>query len=59
MTGMDQWIEHLPVNQKIAGSIPSQGTCLGCTRGPLLGAYKKQPIDVSLPVFLSPFPFHQ
>ena len=25
-----QWIEHLPANQKVAGSIPGQGTCLGC-----------------------------
>ena len=25
-----QWIEHRPANQKVAGSIPSQGTCLVC-----------------------------
>ena len=29
-----QWIEHLPANQRIAGSIRSQGTCLGCGPGP-------------------------
>ena len=29
-----QWIEHQPVNQRVAGSIPSQGTCLGCRPGP-------------------------
>ena len=29
-----QWIEHGPVNQRVAGWIPSQGTCLGCGPGP-------------------------
>ena len=24
-----QWIERWPANQRVAGSIPSQGTCLG------------------------------
>ena len=27
--GVAQWIECQPVNQKVAGLIPSQGTCLG------------------------------
>ena len=27
--GVAQWIEHRPADQKVAGSIPSQGTCLG------------------------------
>ena len=26
---MVQWIECQPVNQKVAGLIPNQGTCLG------------------------------
>ena len=30
LAGVAQWIGHQPVNQRIAGSIPSQGTCLGC-----------------------------
>ena len=34
--------------QKVTGSIPSQGTCLGCEPGPQLGAYERQPITVSL-----------
>ena len=39
------------------GSIPNQGTCLGCGPGPQLGAGKRQPhIDVSLPLFLPVFP---
>ena len=29
-----QCIEGWPVNRKVAGSIPSQGTCLGCRPGP-------------------------
>ena len=34
LAGVAQWIEHQPVNQKVAGSIPSQGTCVGCEPGP-------------------------
>ena len=34
LAGVAQWIECQPVNQKVAGSIPSQGTCLGCRPGP-------------------------
>ena len=29
-----QWIERQPVNQRITGLIPSQGTYLGCGPGP-------------------------
>ena len=59
LAGVAQWIEHQSVNQKVAGSIPSQGTCLGCGPGPQLGACERQPINVSLthwsfPPFLSP-----
>ena len=32
LAGVAQWVEHQPVNQKVAGSIPSQGTCLGVAR---------------------------
>ena len=28
-----QWIEYWPANQRVAGSIPSQGACLGCGPG--------------------------
>ena len=31
--GIAKWIEHKPVNQRVASLIPSQGTCLGCQRG--------------------------
>ena len=30
---MAQWIECQPVKQGVAGSIPSQDTCLGCGPG--------------------------
>ena len=29
LAGVAQWIEPWPVNQRVAGSILSQGTCLG------------------------------
>ena len=51
LAGIAQWIERRPANQKVSGSIPSQGTCLGCRPGPWWGARKKQPhTDVSLPL---------
>ena len=47
-----QWIE-----QRVAGSIHSQDTCLGCRPGPQWGPHERQPhTDVFLPLFLSPFP---
>ena len=53
LAGVAQWIECWPVKGKVAGSIPSQGPCLGCGPGPPQGAHKRQPhIDVSLPLFL-------
>ena len=56
LAGMAQWIERQPVNQKLAGSIPCQGTCLGCGPGPWLGVSRRQPINASLPLSLPPFP---
>ena len=32
--GVAQWIEHQTVMQRVAGSIPSQGTCTGFGPGP-------------------------
>ena len=51
LAGVTQWIECRPVNQRVSGSIPSQGTCLGCgLRGnPLMFLSH---IDVSLPFSL-------
>ena len=52
-----QWIECRPANQRVTGLNPSQGTCLGCRPGPQQGVCERQPhIDVSLPLFLLPFP---
>ena len=48
LAGVAQWTECQPVNQKVASSIPSQGTCLGCGPGPQLRAFERQPINVSL-----------
>ena len=56
LNAVAQWIEHWLANQRVAGSIPSQGTCLGCRPGSQYGAHEKQPhIDVSLPLFLFTF----
>ena len=38
LAAVAQWIECWPMNQKVVGLIPSQGTCLGCGPGPQLGA---------------------
>ena len=56
LAGVDQWIERQPANQRVTGSIPSQGTCLGCRPGPQWGTHERQPhMDVFLPLFLPPF----
>ena len=34
LAGVAQWLECQPVNHRVTGSIPSQGTCLGCRPGP-------------------------
>ena len=34
LAGGAQWIERWPLNRKVAGLIPSQGTCLGGRLGP-------------------------
>ena len=48
LASVAQWTECWPVNQKVAGSIPSQGTRLGCGPGPQLGAWERQLIGVFL-----------
>ena len=51
LAGVAQWIECWSANQKVASSIPSQGTFLGCRPDPHLGVCKSQPhIAVSLPL---------
>ena len=38
---LTQWIECWPANQRVTGSIPSQGTCLGCRpRSPVEGTWE-------------------
>ena len=57
MAGEAQWIEYWLANQRVAGLIPHQDTCLGCGTGPQSGVRERQPhIDVSLSLFLPPFP---
>ena len=56
LTNEAQLGEHCPVKWKVISLIPSQGTCLGCRPGPQFGVYERQLIDVSLPLFLPPFP---
>ena len=59
VVGVAQWIELQTENQRVNGSIPSQGTGLGCGPGPQWGegVHERQThIDVSLPLFLPPFP---
>ena len=48
LAGVAQWVGCHLTNQRVAGLIPGQGTCLGCGPGPWLGACKREPIDVSL-----------
>ena len=41
LAGVAQWIECWPVNQRVSGLIPSEGTCLGCRFGPWWGACER------------------
>ena len=41
LVGWLSWLEHHPVHQKIAGSIPGQGTDLGCGLNPLSGCIQE------------------
>ena len=53
LAGVAQWIEHRPVNQGVAGLIPSRRTCLGCRPGSWQGEHQRQPhADVSLSLSL-------
>ena len=42
------WLECCPMQQKVVGSIPGEGTYLGCGFDPQSGCGQRQPIDVSL-----------
>ena len=57
------WLEHHSVNCNVAGSIPGQGTYLGCGFGPQAGCMQEcsrpmflSHISVSLPFSFPPFP---
>ena len=40
LAGVAQWTEHQPVNQRVVGSIPNQGTCLGWDQVPSWGCVR-------------------
>ena len=54
------WLSGLSASLRTKGSsvqFSVYGTCLGCSQVPSRGVCERQPhIDVSLPLFLSPFP---
>ena len=57
LAGVTQWTECQPEKQGVPGSIPTQGTYLGCGSGPQKGVHKRQShTNVSLPLFLTLIP---
>ena len=48
LAAVAQWTECWPVNQRVTGSIPSQGTCLACGPGPQLGVCFSPSLSPSL-----------
>ena len=40
LAGVAHWTECWPVNQKVIGLIPSQGTCLDCGPGSPVGSMR-------------------
>ena len=55
LAAVAQWVGHQPAYQRVASSIPSQGTCLGCGPGSLLCVRKRLSVNVCFthPMFLS------
>ena len=51
------WLEHGPINQKVVGLIPGQGTCLDCGFGPWSGHIRGNQIMFLTSMFLSLSPF--
>ena len=62
LAAVAQWVKCWPVNQKVIGLIPGQGTCLGGWPGSQWGSVRGNQsmylshISVSLPLFLPPVP---
>ena len=56
LAGMTQWIECQPANQRVAGSVPSQGTCLGFRPGPWWGIVRGNHTLMFLPLIPPPPP---
>ena len=52
MTSVGQLVGCCPGKQKVTGSIPGQDTCLGLGFGTGQGTCGRQPVDLSLPLFL-------
>ena len=48
LAGVAQWTECRSANQRVASSVPGQGTCLGFRPGPQLWGCERQPTNVSL-----------
>ena len=46
LAGVAQWIECLPVNQRVTSSTPSHDTCLGCRPGPYWGGWGQGAVHV-------------
>ena len=55
LAGMAQWTECRPANQRVAGSISSQGTCLRCRPGRGLGGAGRGATGNHTLMFLSLF----
>ena len=53
---MARLVGHDPAERKTAGLIPGQGTAWAAGLAPCQGMYHRQPVDVSFPLLLPPFP---
>ena len=56
LTSVAQWVGHRLAKRKIARWIPGQGHLPGLLARSPAGMYRRHLIDVSLPLFLLPFP---
>ena len=55
LAGVARWTECWPVSQRVSGSVPGQGTCLGCGLDPQWGCVRGNHTVMFLSLFLPPF----
>lgn len=54
LAGATQRAERWPENQRVSGSVPGRGTCLGCRPGPQQRGHREGQLHIDVSLFRSP-----